>query len=280
MQEWEQRLSKHSGLLDRLWALRGWRADALTSLGVGFDGERLTIPIRDQAGELVNCCRYTPSPTGDEPKMLNVPGRPRDMWPAPETIDEGQDIWLVEGEPDAIAAVSLGIPAVAVPGVPYVKRRFDATRFRRFEHVTVVFDCDDQGREAAGRALAALLDAGVRARVLELNADRTDGHDLSDVTRDAVTAGQDGLEHVARTLKSKAEAVPMPYEETPDTGVLLDQIVAFARRFVVLPGDTSYLTVALFVLHGWAFDAASATPYLVGGVSREAIRQDQAARGA
>ncbi len=50
---------------------------------------------------------------------------------------------------------------------------------------------------------------------------------------------------------------------TLDTAGLLVAVERLVRRFVVLPTPASYLTVALFVLHTWAFDAAHATPYLV-----------------
>ncbi len=51
-------------------------------------------------------------------------------------------------------------------------------------------------------------------------------------------------------------------DATPTTAELLDDVVAFVRRFVVLPNDAEHVAVALFVLHTWAFDAADATPYL------------------
>jgi Protein of unknown function (DUF3631) len=42
---------------------------------------------------------------------------------------------------------------------------------------------------------------------------------------------------------------------------LLSRLVAFIRRFVVL-NPTQAVVVALWIVHGWVFDAADATPYL------------------
>ena len=51
--------------------------------------------------------------------------------------------------------------------------------------------------------------------------------------------------------------------EQVDTAILLDEVMAFVRRFVLLPGAASYRTVALYVLHSWAIGAAYSTPYIV-----------------
>lgn len=93
LNKWGKRLLAHDRVLDRLRELRGWTPDALASLGVGYDGERLVFPVRDSAGKLVNACRYTPSPKNGHRKMLALAGRPRDLFPAPETLsgDVGMD---------------------------------------------------------------------------------------------------------------------------------------------------------------------------------------------
>jgi hypothetical protein len=47
--------------------------------------------------------------------MLAEKGCSRDLFPTPETVD-GNALWIVEGEPDGVAAHSLGLSATAVPG--------------------------------------------------------------------------------------------------------------------------------------------------------------------
>jgi hypothetical protein len=178
---WQDRLMAHTGLLGRLWDLRHWSALALQGLRIGFDGQRLVLPVHDQNGELVNALRYLPRRQGDERKLLALKGRPRDLFPPPERL-EG-DVWLVEGEPDAISGAELLLPTVAVPGTNGWRQAW-AHRFAG-RRVTVCFDCDEPGRTAAGRVLADL--HGVTDAVtLDLEPERTDGYDLSDALLDGV----------------------------------------------------------------------------------------------
>lgn len=157
-----------------LWRTRGWRAATLQRLGCGWDGRRLAIPIRDGRNQLQTVVRYRP---GGHPKMLALRGRDRGLFPGPETIDSDH-VWLVEGESDAIAAHELGLPAAAVPGVA----KWHASWPERLagRRVTVMFDCDDQGRTAARLRARQLAEAGVQARVADLAPGYGDGYDLGD----------------------------------------------------------------------------------------------------
>ncbi len=262
--DWSQRLVDDGRLVGLAFQRRGWTRTALATLGVGVDSEakRLTLPIRDRHAVLVNVCRYQPTPKGGERKMISLAGRPRDLFPAPETL-EGGEVWLVEGEPDAIAAASLGLPAVGIPGVEFAKR-LDVERFRRFRRVNVLLDCDTQGRNAAATVGARFAEAGIAARVLDLDPSRCDGYDLGDLVRDASQDGEDALRSVARMLERMAQdAAPVEREPAPETGRLLADVIDFVRQYVVLPGDAEAAAVALFVLHTWALDGAHATPYLL-----------------
>ena len=209
---WAQCLLVNQVLIDRLYELRGWTRSALAGLAVGFDGSgrdgpRLTFPIRDRDGELVNVCRYTPNPKAGERKMLSLSGRPRDLFPPPETID-GDDAWIFEGEPDGITAATIGLPAVAIPGVEFAKR-IDPGRFRRFARVNVALDCDRPGRDAAAGTAETLVGAAVEARVIDLDPSRDDGYDLSDMVRAALAEGQD-VASIREQLKRMADnATPL-----------------------------------------------------------------------
>jgi hypothetical protein len=44
---------------------------------------------------------------------------------------------------------------------------------------------------------------------------------------------------------------------------LLERVAEFVARYVVLPGESDLVAIALFVLHTWAIEGAHATPYLV-----------------
>ena len=82
-------------------------------------------------------------------------------------------LFFVEGESDAVAAESVGLPAVAVGGTQGW-RSYDAERFRD-RRVVVVFDCDEAGRTAAKRVAKDLSGVAEQVRVLDLDPHRNDG---------------------------------------------------------------------------------------------------------
>ncbi|MGI9091206.1 MAG: hypothetical protein ACR2GG_08900 [Gemmatimonadaceae bacterium] len=175
-----------------LAAARGWDIAACWSLGVGWAdldawaahgwrrglGWRFTIPIRDAHGRLVTVVAYRP---GGTPKSYAAPGRPRDLFPAPEPLRHavvtGQDgsrgalldclpVTLVEGEPDVPAAATAGVwPAVAVPGAGGWKPEWPA-RFAGVD-VRVLMDHDDAGRALAARVAGDLAGHARTVRTLD-----------------------------------------------------------------------------------------------------------------
>ena len=98
------------------------------------------------------------------------------MLPHP-AAEPSTQVLLVEGEPDMIGARSRGLPAIAVPGVDGWRRAWAQLLAGR--EVTVIMDCDEQGRAAAGAIESDLSSFGA-VRVLDLAPDRNDGYDLAD----------------------------------------------------------------------------------------------------
>jgi Protein of unknown function (DUF3631)/Toprim-like len=255
---YREALLANGQLLARLSQLRGWSTEAIAKLGLGVEGTRIVFPIRDDHGLLVGVARYAPGPgRGDAPKMLADQGSKRELFPAPEAVSEGEGfLFLVEGEPDAVAAHSLGLAAVALPGAAGWQRKWR----RRFaaRKVALVFDADDAGRRAARQVAADLAPVAAEVRVLELEPSRSDGYDLSDFLRmlreERLTPEQQrGL------LETSASRAPLVQ---PERGFeALAQIVSFLRRYVVLAPEQAD-AIALWVVHTHAFEAAEATPYL------------------
>jgi hypothetical protein len=176
------RLVSSPKLIARLTELRGWTKPTLERLYVGFDGKRIILPIRDEQGELVNVLRYLPGERREgERKLLAARGRGRELFPSPESFDTAE-MWLVEGEPDAISAHQLGLTGFAVPGSNGWRTTW-AARFRG-RVVVVCFDCDKAGRDAAQRVANSLVEEAREVRVVDLAPDRNDGFDLSDFVHD------------------------------------------------------------------------------------------------
>jgi len=237
-------------------------------LSWGLDRDRVTFPVRDAAGALAGILRYGPDPDrrNGTPKMVASKGSRRGLFPRPEQV-EGDTVWVVEGEPDAVSATTIGLAAVGVPGVEGWRTDW-ATRFAG-RRVVVCFDCDAAGRGAARRVAEDLAEHAVAVRVLDLDPGRDDGHDLGDLVTDAAQDGPDGLASCRLLLERTAEAVEP--QLSPDQasgsaqrplGTLLTDLEEFVARYVVLPGAAEATALVLWVAHSWAIDAAHATPYL------------------
>lgn len=253
-----QALQQHDELLTMLKRQRGWTTAALERLGVGYDGERLTIPARSRHGVLVGLGRYLPGSAREgAPKMLAVPGSRRELFPPPEQLEAGDEfVFLCEGEPDAITAHALGLAAVAVPGARSWQREW-RERFSD-RRVCLVFDCDDPGRQLAAQVAADLAPVAREVRVLDLGPARTNGFDLSDRVKDLREFRQTP-EQVRGLLELQAERARLVEPERP--GKLLEELAGFVRRYVVL-GQAELDAIALWIVHTHAFEAAEATPYL------------------
>jgi hypothetical protein len=189
----------------RLWAERVIEKFELT-----YDASNVRpvgFPTLDATGDRVGTLRYDPTGRAD-PKMLAEAGSTRELFPPPETIpNDVARLLNPEGEPDTVAAWSADFAAVGVPGVEGWKPE-DAGRFsgRRWT-VYPIGDCDKVGRAAARKRAGDLVDAGVDARVIELDASRDDGYDLTDFL---LERGRDALE----ALLDAAELYEPPAAES------------------------------------------------------------------
>ena len=180
-------LLSHPATLKRLHDLRGWHPVAIERLEVGFDGRCVTFPYRNAEGRLVGIGRYNPNPDrrAGAPKLEANAGSRWELFPAPERVRTDGWLWLLEGEPDAVRAASLGLPVVAVPGVEGWRREY-VERFRG-RRVVVCFHCDRPGRQAAERVAGELASVAPDVGLLDLDTCAEDGVDFTEWTRPART---------------------------------------------------------------------------------------------
>lgn len=173
---WQAALAADPDLIAELGRDRGWLYAAMLELRLGVDRGRITMPVRDDQHRLIGLLRYQPWPRPGVPKMLATAGSRRALLPHP-AAEPSTRVVLVEGEPDMVAARSCGLPAIAVPGVDGWRRAW--APFLSGRQVTVVMDCDEQGRAAAA-AMENDLSPLCEVRVLDLAPHRNDGYDLTD----------------------------------------------------------------------------------------------------
>ena len=167
---------------ERLGELRAWTPEVIDELGLGLYEGRVVFFGYDAEGVLRGASKYQPNPAQRServPKMLGQGSR--ELFPRPEDFDTST-IWLVEGEPDAVAMRVIGMPAVAVPGISTWKSEWSA-RFRDFSTVWIAFDCDKHGREAA-ELRQGQIGSVTQARIVDIDPEATDGYDISNLLLD------------------------------------------------------------------------------------------------
>jgi hypothetical protein len=253
VQEWGRGLLDNAKALERLWDLRQWSPAAVEALGVGLRVEvsgrkAIVFPVYDVAGQLVNVETYLPDPDtrNGRPKIRALAGRPRELFPAPESISgfpEDQPVFVVEGHPDAVRARSLGLAAVAVPGTNNWRPGW-AARFSRFARVVVVVDADSPGREAAARIASDLSQHVDDVRVLDLHPSANDGSDLTDFAADATTDDEmASLRDLFMQMANDAQRVALttPAESHPAVADQIDPEVSdpkVAMTLIRIADDT------------------------------------------
>lgn len=146
---------------------------------LGWDGERITIPIYDSKGELLNVRRLRVS--GDEAKVINWRGFGKNqIWPIDQL--EGDKILLCAGEIDALSAIQQGYNAVTGTGGETNWRKELSEHFRG-KDVYIVYDADDTGRKGAkDRAV----DLGGIARAVYIVNLEPEGADINDLHQQGI----------------------------------------------------------------------------------------------
>jgi len=116
VEAWHETLMKSGKKKKWLETKRGISEETLKKFQLGWDFERITIPIKDKEGRIVNVRRYKPGATGKEPKMMSFKRGQGSARLFPITSLGADTILICEGEMDAIIANQLGFDAITVTG--------------------------------------------------------------------------------------------------------------------------------------------------------------------
>ena len=158
--------------------------------GLGWTSNgRLTIPIFDRRGRVVNFARYLPPwlRTGDphEVKLRWSKGRP--TWPLilnAQSIGEAEYVLICEGPVDALCAESLGFRAVGAPSASWRDAWSRELADLRVRAVAVCGDGDNAGNRFNEQAVDSLRAVGIEAWAVQL----PDNKDLTDLLRAGVSS--------------------------------------------------------------------------------------------
>lgn len=157
---------------------RGANRFTMKMLRLGWDGERIVIPIINEYGLCINVRRYHPK---NHPKMLSykkgyggVTLFPLDKYRISE-----DSVLLVEGEWDAILAWQMGYNVLTTTGGAGAwKPEFN--KFFKGKDVVICYDNDPPGREGAERAAGSLQQSARSIKIIREYPKSKGDKDLTD----------------------------------------------------------------------------------------------------
>ena len=252
------------------------RAPALVIPVINAYGERQFFQLRPDNPRVKNgrILKYE-SPAGAT-MAIDVPPSTR-----PHLGDVRRTLWITEGVRKADALASIGLPAVALLGVWNWRGKsqnggttalpdWEAIALNDRRSVVICFD-SDASQNPGVHAATERLGQWLKHRGAEVSfAYLPPADDGSKVgVDDFLAAGHtredlvDRVLHEWRPLPSMAARKPKSDVPLVATERLIANVTSLIDRFVILPNRAASLTIALWVMHTWAFDAAHATPYLV-----------------
>lgn len=215
-----------------------------------------TYDYPDEMGNLLyQVVRYEPKafkqrrPDGKGNWIWNLDNVRRVLYCLPDLVASPKDkvVYHTEGEKDARALQSLGLVATCNPGGAG-KFTLEMREPLKSRPVVIIADKDEPGRRNAQQVAAMLYGFAAWVKVLELPGDM-----VKDAA-DWVAAGGTGQD-LEKLVAATQTWVP------PQGSGLLDDIVTFIRRFVVLSLEQIEL-LALWIIHTYLLSAADVTPYI------------------
>lgn len=152
VEQWAGVLAGNGAVLEYL-ANRGISVKTVERYRLGFDQQSsaITIPIYDE-GALVNVRFWS---YGQEArargKFRGVKGRNQNRM-FPDGPGPGPKVYVMEGEPDCLAALSSGLNAITFTSGATAAPAIDRLAMLKDREVTVLYDADDAGRKGAKKA--------------------------------------------------------------------------------------------------------------------------------
>lgn len=162
---------------DYLWAERCIPDTTIDKFQLGWNGLRITIPIRNRQEEVALFkLAKGPRDTTDSPKMIASPGGHAELYGWEHARESLEQIIICEGEFDRLVLESRGFPTVTSTGGAGTFRPEWAEAFRDIPNVYICFDNDEAGRAGAER-VAQLIP---QARIARLPNEVGEGGDITD----------------------------------------------------------------------------------------------------
>jgi DNA primase len=208
-------LAYHQHLPRRLWKYLNGRGipDAVIHKHlVGWNGQRITIPVPDRNGK-ISFFRLAKDPEdqSDSPKMLSTHGAHAELYGWECVLAKPDQIIICEGEFDRLVLEAQSFVAVTSTGGAMTFRPEWAEALKEIQQVFICFDNDAMGRLGVQRVARFV----PQARVVQLPNEVGEGGDVTDFF---VRLGKGREEFLA--LLEVAEPLPAKHAVLPSSSEL------------------------------------------------------------
>jgi DNA primase len=156
---------------------RGISGRVISQYHIGWNGQRITIPITDREGNIA-CFKLAKDPADApaSPKMLFSPGARAELYGWERVLARPEQIIICEGEFDRLVLESQGFAAVTSTGGAGTFRLEWSVYFVGMPSIYICFDNDDAGRHGANRVAGMI----PHARLVRLPDEVGEGGDVTD----------------------------------------------------------------------------------------------------
>ena len=184
---WERMKPLPESWVKKLEQTRGWSGEVMRRLGLRMlsaapelkgspkrwtgkvvnvaKPDRIAIPVRDDAGQLVNVRRYKPGAKSRKIFSWAAGFGSARLFPAGAMLGGDGPVLLCEGEPDTLCALSYGFNAITQTSKT-VKWDKDDLVHLKGRDVVVAYDADKPGQEHAAKAIEAVLPVAASVRLI------------------------------------------------------------------------------------------------------------------
>jgi len=180
VRKWNTILKNSKQILDYLLNDRGITKQTIDKFMLGWDGNRITIPIKDDEGEIRNVRKYKPKAKKGERKVLSYDSGYGSARLFPYRNLSYDKILLVEGEMDAILANQLGYKAITVTGGAGTWKPEEWNSLFENKIVHILYDIDKAGTKGAEKVARLLLPHTQEIKIVDLPISKPKNGDLTD----------------------------------------------------------------------------------------------------
>ncbi len=181
VEEAHRRLLKSESIRNVLYAKKLWTKETIEKFRLGWEEERVCIPILDTDNKLLNIRKYDILHKSKD-KFRGIPGH-NEVTLFPQKNLERNPIIMFAGEPDAITADQFGLPSITFTSGEGAVNKKLLPAFKG-KLVYICYDIDDPGKRAASIVANQLCSIASQVRIIHLPEEplqQINGNDFSDL---------------------------------------------------------------------------------------------------